>query len=192
MPSLKKIITVPLSARGVSRRNRDLGFILKMSSMLASPRTLDDVLLEGLKKVMRYFHMERGRVYVYDPEKNLLILHTSRGIDVQGLESMTLEEGFTGKAAISRCFLAQRVEDMKNKERAEKLASLGFKSLVCLPLVAGDRLLGVVNLGSKKKIELDPETVDLMVVAGNILALAALNAKYAQELAQQARGVLRE
>lgn len=182
MASLKKIITVPLSARGVSRRNRDLGFILKMTNFLTTTHSFDQVVREGLAKVMRYFSMERGRFYTYDPARNLLILHTSRGLDAEGLESMGLGQGFTGKAAITRCFLAQKVMDMKNKERAEMLASLGIRSLVCLPLVVGDRLLGVMNLGSKKTIELEPETIDLMLVVGNILALAALNAQYAEEL----------
>ena len=121
----------------LSRRNKDLGFILKMTSFLAATRTFDEILREGLTKLMRHFRMKRGRVYVYDPKRNLLILHTSRGIDPQGLESMGLDEGFTGKAAVTRCFLAQKVTDMENKERSAKLASLGIKSLICLPLVAG-------------------------------------------------------
>lgn len=139
---------------------------------------------EGLAKVMRYFRMERGRIYVYDPIQNLLILHTSRGLDPKGLERVNLGEGFTGKAATTRCFLAQKVTDMANRERSGKPCH----QVVCLPLVADDRLLGVVNLGATKTIELDPETIDLMLVVGNILALAVLNAQYAEEIRTQGSG----
>lgn len=179
-------VTVPLT-EGAGLHNPDMRVVLEMSNRLAEMDELPDVLDAGLETMLRIFHLDSGRVYLLDQDHPMLELAAARGIDVKGLEHMALGQGFSGKAAASRSFLAQRVADLDNPDRARFLASLGLCSVVCLPLIALGQVVDTMNLGCRRVIELDTAKIELMVVLGNLLAVAIMNVRQAQALREQAR-----
>jgi signal transduction histidine kinase len=183
----EKFVTVPMVEAELSGDRPELGLVLEMSNYLATVKGLQEVLDNGLTKMMRMFDMEYGRVYLLNESGDRLLLESDQGIEVAGLESMGINEGFSGKAARTGCFIAQRISDMENRERAELLAGRGLESVVCLPLVAMDSPLGVMNLAASRIVELDMPTIDLMVVLGNLIAVSILNARQAQSLEEKAR-----
>jgi signal transduction histidine kinase len=184
-----KYVTVPVIGTELSGDCPELSRVLEMSNYLATVKGLQELLDNSLLKMMQQFHTEYGRVYLLNETGDRLVLASSQGIVVAGLESMGIEEGFSGKAARSGCFLAQRISDMEDQERAALLASRGLESVVCLPLIAMDNTLGVMNLAASRLIELDLTTIDLMVVLGNLIAVSILNARQAEALEQKARAL---
>jgi len=105
-----------------------------------------------------------------------LNLAAFRGTDPGGLEHVGIMEGFTGKAARTRSFIAQHVSELEDRERAALLTSKGFKIIICVPLIAAGEVVGVMNLASGKLIKLDQEMIDLLEVIGNQISVAVKNA----------------
>lgn len=180
------MITVPVSGRSLNQPDRILDVILQMSNTLSACRVEGEVLHNGLELVMDFFMLGTGRVYLVDQNKTRLDLAVAVGIDQTGLESMAMGEGFSGQAARNRCFLAQRVDDLNDPERVARLKSLGLRSVICLPLIAGDEVFGVMNLGARRILELNYRTIDGFTILGNMMAVAAKNARNSQELKETA------
>ncbi|KMY66664.1 hypothetical protein AAU61_16260 [Desulfocarbo indianensis] len=185
----EKYVTVPVAGGKLSGHSPELHHILEMSNYLATVKGLQNVLDSGVSKMMQQFHLEAGRIYLLDESGERLVLRAAKGIETHGLESMGMGEGFSGKAARAGCFLAQRVTDLEDRERSEMLSDLGLQSVICLPLIAMDQMLGVMNLGASRIIELSMATIDLMVVLGNLIAVGILNARQAEALEEKARAL---
>ncbi len=183
----KKLITVPVDREQMSQRNRALAKLLELSDFLASQSGKEQVISGGLGMVHTLLNAEGSRLYLSDPRHKRLKLAAALGLDTKGLESMAFGEGFSGKAAAQGSFLAQRVQELENRKRRERLSGLGLKSIVCVPLIASGRLVGVINLGARRLVRLDWATIDLLILAGNLLAVAIQNALRAQELEDKAR-----
>lgn len=180
------MITVPVSGQSLTQPDRILGAILQMSNALSLCRTLQQVLSSGLELVMGFFMLGMGRVYLVDDTGANLDIAASVGIDTRGLEKIKFGEGFSGQAAQTRSFLAQRVDDLKDPERAARLKALGLRCVICLPLIADGQVFGVMNLGARRVLGLNYRTIDGFTILGNMMAVAAKNAQSRQELNQAA------
>jgi signal transduction histidine kinase len=126
--------------------------------------------------------MDSGRIYLLDEPSHSLELVSFRGIDPTGLESMALDQGFSGKAVRTKCFLAQYVSEMGDKERAAFLANKGLRIIICLPLINRDKVGGVMNLGKNSFMKLDQGKIDLLTIVGNQIAVAINSTKLYEDL----------
>jgi signal transduction protein with GAF and PtsI domain len=130
-------------------------------------------------------------MYLMDKGGRSLSLAASRGVDTTGLERVGITEGFTGKAARSRSFIAQYVSDLEDRKRAAMLLGKGFKIVVCVPLMHMDQVLGVMNLGADRSMRLSKAKIDLLVAVGNAIAVAVNHSRLCDELARNLK-VLKE
>jgi signal transduction histidine kinase len=101
---------------------------------------------------------------------------------IKGLERLSFDESFSGKAARTKSFIAQYVSELENRKRASLLLKKGFKIIICVPLIIMDEVGGVMNLATGKDYELNQEKIDLFVTIGNQMAMAINNAKLYEEL----------
>jgi K+-sensing histidine kinase KdpD len=182
MAQKKEFISVKLSAPKLKKRNRALSHLIDMSNFLATPMELEDLLKGALSMVMEYFSFEFGRVYLMDEEKEYLYLAAHQGIETAGLEKVHISEGFTGMAARTKSFVAQYVSQLEDEERATFLSDKGLFIDICVPLISGKEVGGVMNLASGKVIRLDQDKIDLLTAVGNQIAVAANNARLYGEL----------
>ncbi|MCD4754366.1 MAG: HAMP domain-containing histidine kinase, partial [Deltaproteobacteria bacterium] len=134
------------------------------------------VLNGAASKMLEHFEFDACRIYLMDKSGRHLNLAAFRGTDPGGLEHVGITEGFTGKAARTRSFIAQHVSELKDRERAVLLTSKGFKIIICVPLIAVGEVVGVMNLASGKLMKLDQEMIDLLEVIGNQISVAIKNA----------------
>ncbi|MCD6198131.1 MAG: GAF domain-containing protein [Deltaproteobacteria bacterium] len=172
----KKYISIDFSETNLIERNKALSVILDISNFLASSLKLDDVLNGAAFKMLEHFEFDACRIYLMDKSGRYLNLAAFRGTDPGGLEHVGITEGFTGKAARTRSFIAQHVSELEDRDRAALLTSKGFKVITCVPLIAAGEVVGVMNLASDKLIKLDQEMVDLLEVIGNQISVAIKNA----------------
>ncbi len=172
----KKYISIGFSETDLIERNKELSVILDISNFLASLLKLDDVLNGAAFKMLEHFEFDACRIYLMDKSGRHLNLAAFRGTDPGGLEHVGITEGFTGKAARTRSFIAQHVSELEDRERAALLTNKGFKIIICVPLIAVGEVVGVMNLASGKLIKLDQEVIDLLEVIGNQISVAIKNA----------------
>ena len=182
MLSNKKYISLKISESNLKERNRELSILQEMSNFLSASMDLNKLLTGALSKILEYFDLEAGRIYLIDDTNKRLHLTAHRGMNIRGLENLSFDEGFSGKAARTKSFIAQHVSELEDKKRAALLLSKGFKIIICVPLISMDKIVGVMNLGASKVIELDQTRIDLLTTIGNQIAVAANNAKLYDEL----------
>jgi signal transduction histidine kinase len=187
MLTTRKYVTVPLDKLELGSRSRELSILLEMSNLLAWSQSLNDVVHNGLSQVLKHFEMDAGRFYLLEQDGQHLRMAASLGVNTTGLKRMSINEGFTGKAARTRQFIAQHVSELPDKARVEMLTRKGLQVVVCVPLIALDQLVGVLNLGARRVIQLDQQTIDLFIVIGNQIAVAANNARLQEELRAKAK-----
>ena len=182
MLSNKKYISIKFSEAKLKKRNRDLSILLEMSNFLSTSMELKELLTGVLSKVLEYFDEEAGRIYLMDGEGQSLNLAAHQGIEIEGLEKMNISDGFSGKAVRTKSFIAQHISELEDKKRESLLSGKGFKIIICVPLINMDNVVGVMNLATSERIQLDQNKVDLLMAIGNQIAVAANNAKLYEDL----------
>jgi signal transduction histidine kinase len=185
MLSAEKHLTLKFCKSGLKARNEALSALLELSNFLSVAREVEPLLQGALSIVLKHFDLDSGRIYLLEPKKQILVLTAHTGLDVSGLERVGLEDSFSGKAARTKSFIAQYVSELANKERAKLLALKGLKIIVCVPFIVRDRVEGVMNLGSKKVINLGQEEIDLLMTMGHQIGVASNNARIYQDLQEK-------
>ena len=182
MSTERGYISVKFSESKLRERNKELSFLLEMSNFLTSSISLKDLLSGALSKVLEYFDLDAGRIYLMDEDGRHLSLAAHHGIDSIGFEKLHISEGFSGKSARTQSFIARHISELEDKKRVALLSSKGFKIIICVPLISINKVGGVMNLASSKSIDLDPGKIDLFTAVGNQIAVAANNTKLHENL----------
>lgn len=175
-------LSVNISESHLKDRNRDFAFLIELSNLLSISTDLKTILDGVLEIVLDHFKMDYGRIYLLDESGDLLILAAYKGIEPEGLESMSINKGFSGMAARTKCFVAQPVSGMKDRRRAALLSSKGIRMVLGIPLISMDKVGGVMNLGKKSFCNLDQNHIDLLSFVGNQIAVAAYSANLYADL----------
>ena len=183
----KKHISVKFSQTKLKKRHEALAILYDIGSDLTSSLALAEILDRAIDKVMEHFKKDAVRIYLLDESKRYLELAAYKGIPkrhVESLRRMRMGEGFSGKAARTKSLLAHRVSELENGKRTTLLQGMGFKVIICVPLIVKDTVVGVMNLASKRVVRLTEEKIDLLVAIGNQIAIA-VNVSRAHEEVQK-------
>lgn len=173
---------VVLSFDQMLANNRLFKPLINLSNFLSKAVTLEEILKGCLQLILEEFNIDAGRIYLMDQVKGDLCLVAHHGIDVSGLERIQIGQGFTGKAAELRSFIAYRVEELKDRTRMELLLSKGLRIIYCVPFVVMSKVEGVMNLGSKKDVMLPPEDMQILFLMGHQIGVAIAHARLYEAL----------
>jgi len=177
MLNAREGVSTESSTLELRRCDEDLALILELGNLLATLRGPQETLESALSLILEHFTFDAGRIYLSDGSGQSLVLAGSRGLNPQDLEKMRLTEGFSGKAARTRAFLAQHISELDDDKRAELLARYGFEFVICVPLMVRDDIVGVMNLTTKREIQLDRDKIDLLIAIGSQVAIAVDHAR---------------
>ncbi len=178
----RQYISVKVGDAPLGTDQRALPILVELSDFLSLSLPLREVLDGVLTKVLGWFDLNAGRIYLFDEREEYLELAACQGVDAGGLERVRSTEGFTGKAARTGSFIAQHVSDLEDTKRAAFLEAKGFRVVFCVPLIAMGRVLGVMNLATNREVQLDTREMDLLIAIGNQLAVAVNNARLYEAL----------
>lgn len=182
MSSRRDYISVKFRESKLRERNKELSFLIEMGDFLSSSQNLKVLLARALSKVLEYFDLDAGRIYMMDDTDQYLSLAAHQEIDSKGFEKLHISEGFSGRSARTHSFIAQHVSQLDDQDRAARLSSQGFKIIICVPLIYINKVGGVMNLASREIIGLDQEKVDMLTAVGNQIAAAANNTRLYEDL----------
>jgi len=188
----KQHVSVKFSETKLKRRHKELAVLYDIGSDLTSSLSLTEILDRAILKIREHFKVDAVRIYLMDEASESLELVAYKGLrkqQVKELLKIKMSEGFSGKAARTRSFIAQRVSDLENRARSVLLQSKGFKVIICVPLIIKDEVLGVMNLASKRMIALSEAKVDLLVAIGNQIAIAVNVAKLYEHIWKKAEEI---
>jgi GAF domain-containing protein len=161
---------------------KTFGRFMALSNLLSQAKNLKEIINDSLKIVLREFSLDAGRVYLFDPVQGNFFLASYEGIDVSGLERVRMGQGFTGKAAELRSFIAFRVEQLEDKARVQLLQSKGLKIIYCVPFVVMNKVEGVMNLGSMHHEMMSDREMELLFLMGHQIGVAIAHARLYEAL----------
>jgi PAS domain S-box-containing protein len=143
-------------------------------SLLSAARaqeTVDDVLRrlsDSLALEIYFFYLAR------DDGKGLR-LHSASGVPdtaLGGLRDLRFGQAICGTVAATRQGVVAEDILASADARVEALREFGIQAYVCHPLVADDRLLGTLALGTRARTRVDAADVRLLETVSNLIALA--------------------
>jgi GAF domain-containing protein/anti-sigma regulatory factor (Ser/Thr protein kinase) len=133
----------------------------------------EDVMEQLLTRVRQVLGTDTAAVYRLDDLEQTLVAHAAQGLeeDVERGVRVPVGRGFAGLVAERRAPV--RSTDVPGLRLVSPLMrEKGIVSLLGVPLVVEDRLLGVLHVGSREKREFTGDDVALLELAAERLAIA--------------------
>ncbi len=171
-----------------------LGTLNETVELAARIPRIQDLLGQVLQTTMRAVRATIGSIMIVDKEGRTLRLAASRGIpdDVPLDAEVNLGEGIAGTvAALGEPTL---VDDIETDPRFSKpnLPRYGNGSFICMPIRAGDRVIGVINMAKGKEAggarpqPFSPIDLQFLNALMTYIGYAADNARLLEEAQQSA------
>jgi len=145
--------------RTLTRRNQDLALLNSLASALASITELDELLRTALNRVMNYFNVDLGEIFLSEEDQNTLYqaLHVGEALPaIWSRDRFTTNEGLIGQTARS----GQPVTVSLPYEgdaylRNQALQKAGIHQIACFPLTSRSEVIGVLNIAISQQQPLD-------------------------------------
>jgi len=145
--------------RTLTRRNQDLALLNNLASALASITELDELLETALDRVMNYFKVEVGEIYLTDENMNALykVLHQGGAIPaLWDKDRFKLNEGLVGKTAWDgQAALVSLPYSDDPFLLSDEAYAAGIRQIACYPLTSRSEVLGVLCIASNQNELLD-------------------------------------
>jgi signal transduction histidine kinase len=145
--------------RTLTRRNQDLALLNNLASALASITELDELLKTALKRVINYFDIDIGEIFLNgeDPLVLTKILHQGTlGQSLWSQDRFNSKSGLIGRTARSGhpaiVSLPYRHDPYLNNQA---LIEAGIRQIACFPLTSRSEVLGVLSIALSKEQPLD-------------------------------------
>ena len=135
--------------RGVREQDRDrLAAILELNRALAAAEDYKDLLTRFLDEAVQLFGAERGFVVLRPGDTTDFEIPVARSLDREAVRAPRLKISSTVVAECLSTLEGVYCEDAQegNFGAAQSVADLKLRSVLCMPLVAGDRTLGCIYL----------------------------------------------
>jgi two-component sensor histidine kinase len=164
----------------LQQKNAQLAAVREISQAIAGARDLDDTLELITRRTTEVMHVDSCSIYLYNQTREKLVLAASTGLNQAGIGHYSLPYGggLTGWAAEQRQAIA--LADASADPRFHRILGSGesqFPSLMAMPLVSRDKVIGAVNVQTKQR---DAFTEDEIELFGFITELAATALEKAQ------------
>lgn len=166
---------------------RDIELLLNLSTLINSSLNIEEVLETALDCVEQFLEAEVSSILAVDKSTGELYFRLARGPTAAQLQGLRLKigEGIAGWVAQTEKPLI--CNDTAHDPRFYQLfdAHSGFqtRSILCVPLKAKDRLVGVLELLNKKgEGHFTTSDLELLTIPGDQIGIALENANLYQRL----------
>ncbi|QRN82495.1 GAF domain-containing sensor histidine kinase [Chloroflexota bacterium] len=152
--------------RTLTRRNQDLALLNNLASALASITELDELLEIALERVMNYFKLEVGEIYLSDENMSTLHKVLHQGGAIKALwekDRFNLNESLVGKTAWDgRTALVTLPFTEDPYLLGAEAYEVGIRQIACFPLTSRSEVLGVLCIASNQDEPLEPMDQQLL------------------------------
>jgi len=165
--------------------NRHLLALNAICSTVSQSLSLDVILNSALDKALDLVQAEIGGVLLLDEKSQTLSYRVHRGLSdqfVKGITDLALGEGIAGHVALKGEALV--VDDISREPRITRpvVTEEGLKAFVSVPLKSKERIVGVLNIASRRARSFSQQEVQLLTALGHQLGIAIENAQLYGEL----------
>jgi signal transduction histidine kinase/CheY-like chemotaxis protein len=176
----------------LSHKVDQLEALSEVGEAISSSLDPDEVLTTIVKHAVQLSDTDGGSLMEYDESTRLFGVRTVYGTSPDVVERLRLsrihvDETFVGRAAASRT--VAQIADLSELEDLDPHLSLlrqaGWRSLIAIPLMRGDRIVGALVVRRMQPGGFSDETCDLLSAFASQSAIALTNARLYQELERQ-------
>lgn len=148
----------------------------QIQALLKSGGSAESVLPEALKLVLTAFKSETGTIHKLDAEKQLLHLEAQVGLPpfmLNVVKTIPVGKGIAGETVVrggpvTMCNLQTDTSGVA-KPGAKQT---GVGGALCVPMRAGDKVVGTIGLGTQRPYEYTAEETKTLEEIGRILGAA--------------------
>lgn len=171
--------------------NQSLTALAEISDKVHRSLDFQTVLDLAIDSLMHYSQAPLVAFYKLDERSNHLQLLSSKGFSPQILETaqmIPLNGSLTGLAIVSRDVVIS--ENIAADGRVEPqinslLQAEGFQSIICVPLIFQERVLGAMDIFLKQAHKFKPHERKTLFSIGTTIGLAMANAEYTEILQKE-------
>jgi diguanylate cyclase (GGDEF)-like protein/PAS domain S-box-containing protein len=173
----------------LARRNQELEALNAAAALASHSSDVGAALTRILRKALEVTGQSSGQVYLLDEEQGKLFIRAhvkSPERLLKATNALGLGEGFGGWVAQTGKPLF--ISDISKDPRLTRpeAVEVGIRSLACVPLVSGGRVLGVMALGGTKVREFSAEEQRLLLAMGNEIGVAVERVQLLQATQEKA------
>ena len=139
--------------------------------------SLDDLLAELLERMTEILHSDTAAFLLLDVGSNELVARAAKGIEGEVSQGVRIPvgRGFAGRIAAQR--RAVRIEDVDHADILNPiLRERGIRSLLGVPLLVADEVIGVLHVGTLTPRIFTDEDAELLQLAADRAAMAISHA----------------
>jgi len=157
---------------------RHIEALTKISRAITSDRYIEDILRLVVTVTAEAMHSKICSLWLLDDRDNSLRLRATQSISEDYLRERSLKigEGIVGKVALTRkprsVINVLEDPDFKEKELAKKE---GLVSMLSVPMVVKDRVIGVINCYTSRSHEFTQTEENVLITVANEAAVAIEN-----------------
>lgn len=175
----------------VSERTKQLAASNEVGRVAASILEPDELLAKVIRLFTEQFDYYYAAIYLLDPTEKWAELKEATGEAGYVLKQNRHRLEISGKSMVASCIRERMPRIAQNtaeeKQRLENPLLPYTRSEVALPLMAGDRLLGALNVQSTRLSDFDVAVIQTMQNMAGQVAIALENARLFQEAQQRIR-----
>jgi diguanylate cyclase (GGDEF)-like protein len=136
--------------------------LVMVITTISTKSRLQEIFTEGLEEARKVFNADSGLIYSVSEKDGHMAIVGSFGYSDEvldkmkrrGMETATLCQACTDMAPVA-------VDNLATDEKCAKLQKVTTGSCICLPIVEGDTLMGVLHLRRRHPDAFTPEDVQL-------------------------------
>ncbi len=158
--------------------------LFEIDRVVSQSLDLDEIFREALAKTIQVTSTDAGGVYLLEEDGKKLKLKTSIGVSPdfsRAVSEMNVGEGVAGVAAQNKEPLVTDIEHYPSRSLLPFLEKEGIVVLAGVPLMAKGRVVGAMNLASRRRRTFTKEEIDLLASIGGQIGVAIENARLYQE-----------
>jgi PAS domain S-box-containing protein len=165
----------------VERRNKQLSIINEIIGTTASSLTLHDLMKTSLAKTIDLLDFDAGMIYLMDRDRKRAELKVYQGFaDWVIPEEKTIDMYSPPYAQVFSAGIPHFIENYR--ERYPDREEFGILSFASIPLMAHARVVGVMNIASKRHYSFSPDEKEILWSIGREIGGAVLKEMLNQEL----------
>jgi PAS domain S-box-containing protein len=176
-------------SRELARSVEEMKVLREVGQAINASLDLQTVLTTIVAHAVDLSGTDAGAMHEYDQESGTFMLRATHGMDdelVAGLRTNQVKfgEGIFGRAGFTRepISFSDIALDTDDATLKTLMARSGFKAILNVPLLGGNRLFGGLSVIRKSTGDFPPETVELLKTFATQSVLAIQNARQFQEL----------
>jgi len=144
--------------------------------------SLEELLLELLDRIRAGVGADTAAILLLDEERKVLLARAARGIEAEVRQGVKIPigRGFAGRIAAERRPIA--IEDVDHADILNPILRMrGIRSLLGVPLLVAERVVGVLHVGTLKPRHFTEDDKALLQLAADRAAVAIANAAFAEQ-----------